>query len=173
LRPRKRAPHRPPRAVVGAKTLAAAASPLPSSSPFAAVGAGRRAKPVVPPAAALPPPARSSRWRGARLDRRRCSQVLGVLMAAALCRAWLGWPGDEEATPWQWGGAVTRAASARPRSGPFGPHLGLGAPGLGVAVPPPAVGEVARARVAGQRRAYCSAATGASRAHGLGRARRA
>jgi hypothetical protein len=65
----------------------------------------------------LPPPAHSSRWRGARLDRRRCPQVFGVPVVAALCRAWLGWPGDEEAAPWRWGGAVTRAASARPRSG--------------------------------------------------------
>jgi hypothetical protein len=41
------------------------------------------------------------------------------------------------------GGTVV-AAPSRLRSGPFGPHLGLGGPGLGVAVPPPEAEDVAR-----------------------------
>jgi hypothetical protein len=46
------------------------------------------------------------------------------------------------------GGGVAQwlvAAPSRPRYGPFGPHLGMGGPGLGVTVTPPAVGGVARA----------------------------
>jgi hypothetical protein len=46
------------------------------------------------------------------------------------------------------GGGVARwlvAASSRPRSGPFGPHLGLGGLDPCIAVPSPAAGGVARA----------------------------
>jgi hypothetical protein len=56
-------------------------------------------------------------------------------------------PDDEVATRQPLGGGVTRwllAAPSRPGSGPFGLHLGLGGPGLGVAVLPPVVGGVAR-----------------------------
>jgi hypothetical protein len=99
----------------------------------------------VPTAAALPLPASSAG---------RCG-TLPIGGGAFRLRSIRWWrqlagvaaPGDKVARTPPLGGGVVRllvAAPSRHRYGPFGPHLG-GEPSLGMVVPPPAAGGVARA----------------------------
>jgi hypothetical protein len=116
-------------------------SPLPPLPPAAAAGVGRRAKPP-----------RGAGGGGSAITRSFGREARGLLICggapwSVMFRRRRAVPDDEVATRQPLGGGVTRwllAAPSRPESWPFGLHLGLGGPCLGVAVLPLVVGGVAR-----------------------------